>query len=226
MTTKPNVAASPQATLPLGDRSPTAITATVQINWDTARTLYELTGPRVSGAITLTPSNTPLTHEIIPHAVRVSYGNLLTVNNSVRQFTRNTHYPDPTTVNGIAALGYTTAQIATIHDGSFTTWTRRTTAAHSTARLPTASEDLLTRVVRAVLRHWLQQPEAPDLRLIIARRAVPARIEQYQQKINRLRGEIRRLTGQASEAERLSTELEVFLTQGPTPQTRAGHDDL
>lgn len=168
------------------------VVARVRTNQELARTLYDIDGPRMRGSLTVYPQMTQGEHELLPGLIEVAFGDLLSGATASRWGSYR-YMPQATQVNGIAVLGYKTTTAAAVLNDSLYTWARRLLNDVSSARLPDASQDRLTGLTKAVLRHWLGRADLHQLRLTVARLELPARMKVERQKVERTQAEIDKL---------------------------------
>lgn len=140
------------------------IRATYTDDWDTGATTYTVTGPRVSGAYTVTLNPHGRGAELDPDTpyLMVAYGR------GDFWMTREEDRPDRPRINGVELVGGAGVDVDQMRSRRLTGWNvpaRRRTGPTTTREVPAATQDRNAAVVEAVVTHWVTRPDSLALRL-------------------------------------------------------------
>lgn len=186
------------AVLELGENYGTA-RVTVRTDWKTGRTFYDITAPRVTGTVTVTPGDS--IDQI--HSLNVDHGEH---DGRSHFYDWDKPYPKPLTINGVELAsgthGIDPARVATLD--------KRRVHARRPYRLgqaPEATQERMAAVLRAVLLHFLDRSDLAELRDINARRAAAHRTRDERRAVDSLDTQIQELT---AEREQRSTRADLL----------------
>jgi len=164
--------------LPLGEHYGVA-TVRMSTNWELGRTLYQVTGPRVSGSFTVVPIQLAGEHDAVPEGIEVYFGDLCDGGN---RFVGNRPYPAAPVVHDITVTGLFGTTADTVRSDRFRTNGSRSTADYSSELLPGKTQ------------HWLSRDDLNEVRLAAARHEAPHRMFDELATVRELDEKIARLT--------------------------------
>ncbi|WP_067469682.1 ArdC family protein [Nocardia amamiensis] len=198
--TEPRPAAAPGIPLDLGEFGEGR--AVVEIDHDNGRAYYRVTGPNVRGCFTVAWYEPAEKRE--PHIVNVIYGHDNGRGGPWVHGGEGEKRPERPTVNGIRLVAQSThitlAEIETMR----TIYVMRMVAGRYnpySERVPDRTEQRTRAVVRAILRHFAQLPELPELFARAAALDAPALQRIHNERAATISAHITRLEHEREEAE-------------------------
>lgn len=203
-------------TLPLTAPFPT-ISAVETLDFDTGMVRYQMTGPRLTGSITIAADPAP-TLTTPAELIRVELG---------FEPTPNAFRTDRPLVNGIEVSGTGNITPQLIPDMTYgNLGLRRTTRRRWDDAVPDHSAKYLTEAVRALLHRWTTLPQLHDLMHAHARHLAPTRlahlrtytIDRLRQREVDLHHKLADLHRELTAAEELAAELHTLATSPPPRQ--------